>query len=213
MTQAAIQTSPLKRGRKYDDVTDGARQVFVELGYERANMDEIARRAGVSKATLYSYFPDKRALFVEIYRAEVLRLADSALDVLRPDTPPELALKAAARRLVDWVTSDFALAMYRICVHESPRFPEIGQAFYENGPELGRARLGEYLRAAVRSHMLVIDDIDLASDQFFQLCQTTICDRMLCAVQTRFSEAEIDRTIDGAVRLFLAAYAPPSARS
>ncbi|MFN4058614.1 MAG: TetR/AcrR family transcriptional regulator C-terminal domain-containing protein, partial [Roseinatronobacter sp.] len=107
-----------------------------------------------------------------------------------------------------YLTSDFGLAMYRICVAESQRFPEIGAAFYESGPEMGRERLGAYLQAVVARGALDISDINLAADQFFQLCQTTLCDRMICGVQHSFSEAEINRTIKGAVAMFLAAYRP-----
>ncbi len=198
--------SVIRQGRKFDQVLAGAREVFVEMGYERASVDEIARVAGVSKATLYSYFPDKRHLFTEVYRTEILRLADDAVELSGCDTPPEIVLRDAGQRMVAYLTSDFALAMYRICVNESPRFPEIGQAFYESGPELGRARLGAYFRAAQARGQLQIDDFDLAADQFFQLCQTTICDRMLCAVQMRFSDQEIARVVEGAVAMFLARY-------
>ncbi len=194
-----------RQGRKYEQVLDGARTVFVAMGYERASVDEIARVAGVSKATLYSYFPEKRLLFTEVYRTEILRLADSAV-ALSGAQPPEIALREAARRILDYLTSDFALAMYRICVAESQRFPEIGRAFYESGPELGRARLGAYLRGALARGEVRIDDIELAADQFFQLCQSTICDRILCGIQTHFSEDEMMRIVDGAVETFLARY-------
>lgn len=202
---AAFDTE-IRQGRKFDQVLDGARHVFIEAGYERASMDEIARAASVSKATLYAYFPDKSALFREVYRAEILRLADSAMASLSTDLAPQAALRDAARQIITHLMSDFAIAMYRICVGETPRFPEIGQVFYENGPELGRQRFGAYLRAAVARGDYVIADIDLASDQFFQLCQTTICDRLICGVQTQFSEDEITRSIDGAVSMFLARY-------
>lgn len=195
-----------RQGRKYDQVLDGARRVFIAQGYEGASVDDIARAAGVSKATLYSYFTDKRQMFAEVYQAEIEHLAASTMQELCADSAPEQALHVAARRLVGYMTSDFGRAMYRICVTESARFPEIGQAFYESGPELGRARMGAYLRAAVAQGDLVIEDFDLAADQFFQLCQTTLCDRMLCNVQTRFSEAEIARVVDGAVAMFMARY-------
>lgn len=195
-----------RQGRKYDQVLDGARRVFIAKGYEGASVDDIARAAGVSKATLYSYFTDKRQMFAEVYQAEIEHLAESTMQDLSADIAPELALRAAARRLIGYLISDFGRAMYRICVTESARFPEIGQSFYERGPELGRARLGVYLRAAAARGDLVIEDFDLAADQFFQLCQTTLCDRMLCNVQTQFSEAEIARVVDGAVAMFMARY-------
>lgn len=202
-----VQTSAMRQGRKYDQVLDGARTVFVAKGYARASVDEIARVSGVSKATLYSYFPEKRALFTAMYRAEILRVADAAVE-LSCTNPPEVALREAARRILAYFTSDFGMAMYRICVAESPRFPEIGRAFYESGPELGRARMGAYLDTMVGQGRLQIDDTALAADQFFQLCQSTLVDRMICGIQSTFSEAELSRTADGAVRVFLAAYQP-----
>ena len=57
---------PLKRGRKYDQVLAGAREVFLTHGFEGAAVDEIARQANVSKATLYSYFPDKYLSLIHI---------------------------------------------------------------------------------------------------------------------------------------------------
>ena len=56
----------VKQGRKWSQVLDGARTVFLRDGFEGASVDDIVREAGVSKATLYSYFPDKRLLFMEV---------------------------------------------------------------------------------------------------------------------------------------------------
>src|SRR6056297_1825628 len=118
MTQTQI---TIPQGRKVGQVLDGARAVFVAEGYERASMDQIARTAGVSKATVYSYFADKRELFTAMYRAEMLKLAESAVELTDTHLPPERALHDAGRRMLDYLTSDFALAMYRICVAETPR--------------------------------------------------------------------------------------------
>ena len=59
-----------KKGRKFDQVLEGARQVFMSDGFEGASVDDIARAANVSKATLYSYFPDKRLMFTEMAERE-----------------------------------------------------------------------------------------------------------------------------------------------
>ena len=58
----------VRTGRKFDQVLAGAREVFMADGFEGASVDDIARAAGVSKATLYSYFPDKKLLFMEVAR-------------------------------------------------------------------------------------------------------------------------------------------------
>ena len=69
---SAADTSSAKRRQ----ILDGARQVFSELGYERASVDQIAARAGVSKATVYNHFQDKKAILGEI---ELLKGAAAAV--------------------------------------------------------------------------------------------------------------------------------------
>lgn len=196
----------IRRGRKYDQVLDGARQVFMAAGYEGASVDEIARTAGVSKATLYSYFPDKRLLFLEVVRTECLRQADEAGAEIDPTAPPGVVLRAGGRRIVGFYSSDFGRNVHRICVAESARFPELGRRFYASGAELARARIGEYLAAACARGELAIDDIPLAADQFVKLCEADLMDRVTCGLQTAFAEAEIARVVDGAVAMFLARY-------
>src|SRR5215472_17915273 len=57
---------------KRRQILDGARKVFMDLGFDGASMGEIARAAGVSKGTLYVYFADKCNLFEAIVEEEVL---------------------------------------------------------------------------------------------------------------------------------------------
>ena len=72
----------VRKGRKFDQVIEGARQVFLNDGFEGASVDDIAKTAGVSKATLYSYFPDKRHLFMEVAKTECQRQAQISMDMI-----------------------------------------------------------------------------------------------------------------------------------
>src|SRR2546429_4689944 len=60
---------------KRRQILDGARKVFMDLGFDAASMNEIARSAGVSKGTLYVYFADKNRLFEAIIEDETLEQA------------------------------------------------------------------------------------------------------------------------------------------
>lgn len=205
MTSAA---PSIRKGRKFDQVLEGARTVFMRDGFEGASVDDIAREAGVSKATLYSYFPDKRLLFMEVAKAECRWQADEALEVIDFSAPPATVLKAAAQRMVAFFTSDIGIRVFRICVAESDRFPELGKEFYNSGPLLVRQRLADYLRSAVAQGTLVIDDLDLAADQFAELCKANIHGRMMFGVNSCCAPRDIDRTINGAVEMFMARYGP-----
>jgi AcrR family transcriptional regulator len=196
----------IKKGRKFDQVIEGAREVFMRDGFEGASVDEIARAAGVSKATLYSYFPDKRLLFSEVARMECNRQADEALDVIGAEAPIEAVLHEAANRMVRFFLSDFGQQVYRICVAESYRFPELGRRFYDSGPAMVRARMRSVLAPYVETGILAIDDMDLAANQFGELCKSDLFVRSLCGVCGEVTEADIDRVVTGAVEMFLARY-------
>lgn len=193
-------------GRKYKQVLDGARQVFMRDGFEGASVDDIARAAGVSKATLYSYFRDKRLLFSEVARGECKRQADAAVAQIDRSAPPAEVLRQAGRHMLRFFLSPYGLAVYRIAVAESERFPELGRAFYLSGPKLAQEAMTDYFAEAAAAGLLVIPDPVLAANQFSELCRAELFPRYLFGMQTSFTEAEIDRVVDGAVQMFMARY-------
>ncbi len=196
-----------RTGRKFDQVVEGARQVFMADGFEGASVDEIARTAGVSKATLYSYFPDKALLFSEVARSECHRMADEAVQSVNLSGPIRDVLRVAANRVMRFLLSEFAQSMFRICLAERDRFPDIARAFYESGPEMGRKRLEQVLSLAVDRGELKIDNLSLAAEQFSDLAKTNLWLRAVLGVQSEFSDAEIETVVEAAVETFLARYA------
>ncbi|MEM6481511.1 MAG: TetR/AcrR family transcriptional regulator [Pseudomonadota bacterium] len=196
----------IKKGRKYAQVIEGAREVFMRDGFEGASVDDIARAAGVSKATLYSYFNDKRLLFSEVARIECSRQAEAAITKIGAHDKVEDALHEAANLLVRFFLSDFGKQLYRIFVAEADRFPELGRSFYASGPQLARERLSAVLRPFVEKGDLKIEDIELAAGQFNELCKTDLFMRALCGVETQFDDDQIARIANGAVSMFLARY-------
>ncbi len=198
----------VKKGRKFEQVLDGARAVFLSEGFEGASVDIIAKKAGVSKATLYSYFPDKKLLFLEVAKAECRRQAEMATSRIDMTGPPEDVLYEAASQMVRFFLSDFGRSMYRTCVAEAARFPEIGREFYASGPEVAQNILTSYLNDAVARGHLVIDEADLifAADQFRELCKASLHVQLVMGVRSDFTDAEIDRVVLGAVEMFMARY-------
>ena len=137
---------------------DGARRVFLSAGFDGASMGEIAKAAGVSKGTLYTYFESKEALFEALILEERAGLAE-ALFRLDPDDPDTRAVLAPA-----WVAASSSMmvrpehvASVRMVIGAAEKFPRIGQVFYEAGPRQGIARLGAYLeRQAAAGRLLIV---------------------------------------------------------
>ena len=195
-----------KKGRKFDQVLEGARQVFLSDGFEGASVDDIAKAAGVSKATLYSYFTDKRLLFMQVAKTECARQADHAIEAIDMEAPVRQVLRDIAIEMMDFITSQFGKRIFRICVGESDRFPELGREFYESGPMMVRNRLVEYFKEAVAKGELQITDFELAADQFHELCKADLFPRMVFNMADEFTKEEKLRVVDGAVDMFMARY-------
>lgn len=193
-------------GRKVGQVLEGARTVFLRDGFDGASVDDIAREAGVRKATLYSYFPDKRLLFMEVATAECLRIADEAQALITDTAPVRDVLQIAAGRITDFVLSDLGQRVFRICVAESDRFPGLGHTFCHCGPLMLRDRIADYLRKAIARRELAIEDMNLAAEQFLQLCKADLHERMIFGMADCCGPTDRARVIEGAVAMFMARY-------
>ncbi|GGE42830.1 TetR family transcriptional regulator [Primorskyibacter flagellatus] len=200
-------TRPIMRsGRKFTQVVEGAREIFLAEGFEGANVDDIARAAGVSKATLYSYFPDKRLLFMEVARAECQRQADAAMQIVQPGLPPRDLLLFGARAMTEFFNSPMSLSIFRMCVAEAERFPEMAREFYRNGPMMARDMLAEYLRCATGDGLLAVDDPELAAEQFAELCKAGIFNRRLFGIEDELTAEWCEKVAQSAVDMFMARY-------
>ena len=201
-----VQNATVRTGRKLSQVLEGARDVFMRDGYEGASVDDIARVAGVSKATLYNYFPDKKILFFEVAKAECVRQEQATAEMMAMNAPPEEALRGAANRMIRMFISTFGKNVFKVCVAEADRFPELGREFWESGPARARSKMIAYFQQAIDRGELSIEDVDLAADQFAELLKADLFPKLLLGIQDKFSDDEIKRVVDGAVDMFMARY-------
>lgn len=202
-----MSTTPgINRGRKFTQVLEGARKVFLRDGFEGASVDDIAREAGVSKATLYSYFPDKRLMFMEVFREELGRETRDGKALIDLDLPPKQVLPFVMQMLAAHLTSDFGVRTFRMAVGESERFPMLAPEYFYAGPDLLRCQLVSYFEKCVERGDLEIDDLDLAAMQFIELSSVDVHDRAIFLGPGSVDEARIQRVCKGAMKMFMATY-------
>jgi AcrR family transcriptional regulator len=139
---------------KREQIRAAAQRLFLELGYERASMDAIARAAEVSKQTLYHYYAAKEQLFVAVLRALTIeRFQREAPDAYseRPITTfkdLETALLAYATSAVEHILSPEYVVLLRTMIAEAPRFPQIAGHFRSSLIGQGSAALEALLTRA-----------------------------------------------------------------
>jgi TetR/AcrR family transcriptional regulator, mexJK operon transcriptional repressor len=194
--------SPKRQG-----VLDAATGLFMAQGYGAVSMDAIARAAGVSKATLYAYFSSKDQLFATIIGDACQQNVAGATILPGAETDLRTALVDFAGKLLRFLLEDRALAIHRVVMSESLRFPELGRAFYDNGPGMFRRLFGEWLTAQTEAGRLNVPDPILAADQFIGLLRGGLYLRATLGLE-RPTEAEIDAAVTSAINAFVRAYAP-----
>lgn len=199
--------SLINRGRKFEQVLRGARHVFLRDGFEGTSVDEIAREAGVSKATLYSYFPDKRLMFVEVFRNELRQETADSLALLQLDRPFSEVLPMIVQMITAHLASEFGVRVYRISVAEAERFPTLSREYFESGPQQLEQTLSLVFRLFIERGELQIDDLEIAASTLIQLCTVVMHHRALFLGPEAVTEDMLRRTCENAVHVFLSAYA------
>jgi AcrR family transcriptional regulator len=190
---------------KRRQILDGARKLFMDLGFDGASMGEIARAAGVSKGTLYVYFADKNALFEAIVEQEVLEQGKAAFNFdLARDA--ETTLKDFGTAYIQLLCRPGGGSSTRTVMAIAERMPEVGQRFYNNVVALTINRLATYLAARVATGEIAVDDCHLAASQFMMCCQASLFMPFIFQAAPAPSPEQIAKVVDSATKMFLAAY-------
>ncbi len=154
---------------KRQAILDGATRMFLAHGYRNASMEKIAQAAPVSKATLYNHFDSKNALFAAVIAERCASLLQTMSQVTVKSDSVESNLTKIASAAVELIFSEEALAIYRLVVAESPDFPELGQLFYQSGPQTVLIQLEDYFRQLNAEDSFNIADPVFAADAFFSM--------------------------------------------
>lgn len=191
---------------KRQQIKEGARRVFLDDGFDGASIGDIVRAAGVSKGTLYAYFPSKEKLFEALVIEDRRKQAEVLFILDENDHDVARVLRRLGVFFLDMLTEPESLAFLRIVVGASAKFPEIGKTFFTAGPCYGTSRLGAYFERLTSQGILSVADPQHAARQFLDLCKSGIHLRMMLGDTQKPSREEMDRNIDSAIEVFLAAY-------
>ncbi|MBP2294171.1 TetR/AcrR family transcriptional regulator [Azospirillum rugosum] len=126
---------PRWRRRKQDrpqEIVDAALDVFGERGFAAARLDDVAARAGVSKGTLYLYFPNKEELFKAVVRSAIVPNLEMAERLLAGAEGPSFAvLEALLGLMATRILRTKAGAIPKLIIAEAGNFPDLARFYYE----------------------------------------------------------------------------------
>src|SRR5512136_2542717 len=131
-------------------ILEAAFRVFGAHGLHQATLDDVAREAGITKGTIYLYFPSKAALFSAMLKARVNDFMP-AVETPRGGGASTIRdrLATLGRHLYRFFRSPAYLAIYRTMVSVAPDFPEAAALLYRDGILPANRRLAEVIRRGI----------------------------------------------------------------
>jgi len=181
-----------------------AKEVFREVGYERASMATISSRIGGSKSTLYSYFESKEDLFAAAMIDAIDQQGQKVIDLLDPEDPDiaqRLLLFGTA--YLDLITSPDAISIIRTAIAEG-NITKQGIHFYAHGPQRAWAEVASYLGHMMEKRALRAAPPALVAAHLKALLVAGMVEPLLYGAQPQFDTKE---AVAAAIDTFLHAYA------
>jgi TetR/AcrR family transcriptional regulator, mexJK operon transcriptional repressor len=149
-------------------ILDAATSAFLADGYAATTIEAIAKACGVAKRTIYARWSGKPALFRAVLERLMGRWLSSTGEW--PETSDlEAALSDAAARILAVALTPEAIALYRLLIAESARFPELPLMLHQSGASEGTARIAALLNRAIADGTLPPQDTTFAAEQFLHL--------------------------------------------
>src|SRR3954452_440272 len=170
------------RTRKAGAVLAGARALFLQQGFGATSVDEVAGRAGVSKATVYSNFADKEALLVALVdavAAESEAIIAEAVIALPGPRPVEERLATVGLAILHGVVRPEVLGLRRLALAEAARVPAAGAAYWAHGPGRTLELLENEFRRLDDDGVLAVPDATAAATLFAYALVAPAQDRAL----------------------------------
>lgn len=184
-------------------ILEAATELFLAEGYGSTTIEAVAASAGISKRTFYHRFNDKPALFAAVVHSIIEQIRPPADVPLIEGTSLRDILRRLAGMMLRAALSPQAIALHRLVMAESARFPELARAVNRDGSAREATTLiGGLLASELRDSKLSAENRTFAAEQFIFMV-VTLPQRRAMGYGKPMTPAELDVWADKVVGLFL----------
>lgn len=178
-------------------ILEAAERIFVEAGYGEATMAAIAEASGMSKKTLYQFFPDRLSIFIALVR-------DCEFSFTPPDGTPKSDLREVLLGMTASALSPRRLAMTRLVIAEAHRYPELARSFYKTCMQRGHELISTRLLADFSADALRGLDVEEVTETLIGSTLVTLQMRALIDDSDPAKTADcMEKRVDAVLRLVL----------
>ena len=164
-------TEPKYQRRKEDrprEIADAAFEAFAEKGYSATRVDDVARRAGVSKGLTYLYYKTKEDLFKAVVKNIVVRRVDVLIAELdTSELGAEAFIRGPMLSFMKQIPGSPIAIVLRLLIAESHRHPDLIDYYYENVPAKGIAAISRFIARGVENGEFKPQALELQPHLFF----------------------------------------------
>ncbi len=195
-----------RSSEKNQSILAAASNLFLENGFDNASMDEIARRACVSKQTVYGHFSNKEQLFSEAIRLRCEEYFPDTVIESIDELPLREGLSKMSLALGHMFVSDDAISVFRLLSSTAAKDDKLAKLFWAAGPEIMIGRLKDYLDHWVVKGELEIKDVTKAAIQLISLLKGIFHFRLAIGLISHVSDEEVEDSVVESVDAFLKIY-------
>jgi TetR/AcrR family transcriptional regulator, mexJK operon transcriptional repressor len=197
---------PISASSTSEKILQAALAVFLDVGFERANLEKVAAQAGVTKPTVYSHFGSKVGLLKAVAQQQAQQVITQFSPSLKSTGNVRRDLTGFAKSFLSNMLGPDAMRVHRFAIVEAMTHPELVAPLLSAGPQKLDEVLQAYLEAETKSKRLRCANPLLAAKQLIGLLIGM--DFLTIVVsQDVPSEAEIKKRIASAIDVFLNTYA------
>jgi AcrR family transcriptional regulator len=119
-----------KSAARRNSILDAALDEFSARGFAAARLDDVAKRAGIAKGTIYLYFADKESLFQELIRFKMGPVVGTLESLFAADLPIRVIAEQAIEIFISEIYGTHRKQVLRLIISEGPRFPALAEFYY-----------------------------------------------------------------------------------
>src|SRR4051794_22249595 len=180
-----------------------AADLFLKRGYDGVTIDRVVELAGGSKSTVYSEFGGKCGLFISSIETLCRESNEPLAKIDYSGLDLEQSLKTLAFHILKLITTKRSVDLHRLAIGEAANCPEVGEAWYKHGP----ARTASSIKGVFESHQKELRKAPVPLERLAVLLHDSLTGdilyRLLAGVTKRESDAELKRTANAIVDVFL----------
>jgi AcrR family transcriptional regulator len=181
-----------------------AADLFLKRGYDGVTIDRVVELAGGSKSPVYSEFGGKCGLFISSIETLCRESNEPLAKIDYSGLDLEQSLKTLAFHILKLITAKRSVDLHRLAIGEAANCPEVGEAWYKHGP----ARTACFIKDVFESHRNEFRKTPVPLERLAVLLHDSLTGdvlyRLLAGVTKRESDAELERTANAIVDVFLA---------